>query len=387
MDLMEVVTGRSMPTSRRFVWPRVRVPTEIRVQELARPVAVLNPDDTLGMALHRLRATLERVLPVVSGERLVGILAEADLVRAWESGHLPVRVGGSLLDDWTVERVMTRVVTACPPETSVASAWETMASGGLKLLPVITSGGRLEGVVSRHDLLAALHGELRPAEVGGLATPLGVYLTTGDLRAGPGDAGLFLTGATLGLAHGVAASVLAGVAARWPGLLDGAWTGLLTFLAYLVLVRMTPLARIHAAEHQVVHVIEQGAPLTREHVARAPRIHPRCGTNLTALLLGAQGLLPLMAHPVLAACLALLMVWAWRPMGRAVQRHFTTRPPGRRHLESARRVAQDLLERHAACPAYRAPLWKRLWHAGFIQMFAGFAAILAVVRSWGLPPF
>ena len=58
----------------------------------------------------------------------MGILAEADLVRAWEAGQLPVRVGGSLLDAWTVDRVMTRVVTACPPEATVASAWETMAS-------------------------------------------------------------------------------------------------------------------------------------------------------------------------------------------------------------------------------------------------------------------
>lgn len=376
-----------MRTSRRFPWPRVRVPTELRIRELSRPVAVLHPDDTLGMALHRLRASLERVLPVVSGDRLVGILAEADLVRAWESGHLPVRVGGSLLDDWTVDRVMTRVVTACPPEASVASAWETMASGGLKLLPVVTPGGRLEGVVSRHDLLAALHGELRPGEVGGLATPLGVYLTTGDLRAGPGDVGLFLTGATLGLAHVGAGSALAFLAHRWPGLLDETWSGLLTFLVYLTVVRWSPLAQIHAAEHQVVHVIEQGAPLTNDHLARAPRVHPRCGTNLTALLLGAQGLHPLMAHPALAACLALALVWAWRPLGRAVQRHFTTRPPGRRHLEAARRVGLELLERHAACPAYRAPLWKRLWHAGFIQMFVGFAAILAVVRSWGSPLF
>ena len=376
-----------MPTTRRSVWPRIRVPSEIRIRDLARPVAVLHPEDTLGMALHRLRGSLERVLPVVSGGRLVGILAEVDLVRAWESGHLPVRVGGSLLDDWTIDRVMTRVVTASPLDASVASAWETMASGGLKLLPVVSAGDRLEGVVSRHDLLAALHGELRPSDVGGLATPLGVYLTTGDLRAGPGDPGLFLTGVTLGIAHTAATGIIMAAAARWPGVLGETWAGLLTFLAYLLIVRWSPLSRIHAAEHQVVHVIEQGAPLSHEHVSRAPRVHPRCGTNLTALLLGAHGLQPLLSHPILAGCLVLVLAWGWRPLGRAIQRHFTTRPPGRRHLEAARRVGQDLLDQHASSPAYRAPLWQRLWHAGFIQMFAGFATILAVVRSWGFPAF
>ena len=376
-----------MPAAFRHPWTHEGRQAEIRLRDLVRPVAVLHPEDTLGMALHRLRSSLERALPVVSGDRLVGVLAESDLVRIVEAGHLPVRVGGSVLDEWSVERAMARVVTACHLDDSIASAWETMGSGGLKLLPVVDGSSRLAGVIGRHDLLAALHRELRPQEVGGLATPLGIYLTTGDLRAGAGDLGLVLTGAVLGLAHVTARALFTAFDSGWPGLLAPTWSGLGTFAVYLTLVRMTPLASIHAAEHQVVHVIEQGAPLTVEQVASASRIHPRCGTNLTALLLGAHGLLPLAAHPLWAGIATLALLWGWRPLGRGIQRHFTTRPPGRRHLEAARKVAQELLDRHAAGPSFRAPTWRRMWHAGFLQMFTGFAAILAMVRSWGFPSF
>ncbi|MER3495923.1 MAG: hypothetical protein C4320_03425, partial [Armatimonadota bacterium] len=49
---------------------------------------------------------------------------------------------------------------------------------------------------------------------------------------------------------------------------------------FVILFRLLPLAGTHAAEHMAVNALERGEPLDPEVVARMPRTHIRCGTNL-----------------------------------------------------------------------------------------------------------
>jgi CBS domain-containing protein len=71
-------------------------------------------------------------------------------------------------------------------------------------LPVVDASGSYRGMVSRADLVAALGQQVRPPVVGGMATPLGVWLTTGSLSGGAPPLGLFLSGATLAFCFFVA---------------------------------------------------------------------------------------------------------------------------------------------------------------------------------------
>jgi len=290
---------------------------DVRLADLVRSTPTLHPDDSLSRALHQLRLSPAHALPVVSDGQLLGVLAEVDLLEALH------RSGGSLasgLDALPVAAAMTREVTTGSTQSSIASAWETMATGRIKLLPILDTAGRFAGVVSRNDLLAALNRDLRPRTVGGLATPLGVYLTTGDHRAGAGDLGLFLTGVVMALCHLVVVNVLEGFAIT-QGMALPAWpTAIAEFLLYLFLLRLTPLAGFHAAEHQVVHSIERGEPLVMRNVMRQPREHPRCGTNLVALIFGAQLLLPIATSPAVAmarrsSCFWHGAAWAGRSSG------------------------------------------------------------------------
>ena len=61
-------------------------------------------------------------------------------------------------------------------------------------MPVLDESNRYLGMISRADVLSALTGYIRPASVGGMATPLGVWLTDGVLNGGAPVIGLFLSG-------------------------------------------------------------------------------------------------------------------------------------------------------------------------------------------------
>jgi CBS domain-containing protein len=106
-------------------------------------------------------------VPVVDDAgRLVGIVTEADLLRA-ESAEPPRR---NLFREWFLsprrlavierrpedlraEHVMTRDVVAVSPETPVTDAARTLLEARVKRLPVTDEAGRVVGIVSRADLL------------------------------------------------------------------------------------------------------------------------------------------------------------------------------------------------------------------------------------------
>jgi CBS domain-containing protein len=100
---------------------------------------------------------------------LVGIVTEADLVSREAYGPDRRRPLGLIVDylrdrdpAWvrkasatTAADLMTRVVTTASPDDEVRVTARRMLEGGRKRLPVVASDGRLVGIVSRRDVLAA----------------------------------------------------------------------------------------------------------------------------------------------------------------------------------------------------------------------------------------
>lgn len=72
------------------------------------------------------------------------------------------------------------------------------------------------------------------------------------------------------------------------GLIDFALR-LSIFTGYITLVgRMRHVHRVfqyHGAEHKAINALEAGDPLTVENVARASRLHPRCGTSFLVIVI------------------------------------------------------------------------------------------------------
>jgi hypothetical protein len=157
----------------------------------------------------------------------------------------------------------------------------------------------------------------------------------------------------------------------------------------LLLLRLTPLAGLHAAEHMTINAVERGLPLRPAVVARQPRQHGRCGTNLMVvmggLLFGFMVLenlrpwLPGVAESLFLLAWLLVLASQWRTFGRWIQLNLTTRPPTPTQLASGIRAGEDLLSQYARRPHPPPSILWRLWTSGLIPVLAGF-----LLANWPL---
>jgi CBS domain-containing protein len=117
-------------------------------------VFTTSPEVSLGelvrqMVEHNIGSMLVCQRDVNSGERLVGIITERDLLRCSAAGNYN-------LDGLTVAEIMTtRLITAKPGDT-VAELMGVMTTHRIRHVPIM-SGERLVGMVSIGDLLKAQH--------------------------------------------------------------------------------------------------------------------------------------------------------------------------------------------------------------------------------------
>ncbi|MEW6073774.1 MAG: CBS domain-containing protein [Planctomycetota bacterium] len=113
---------------------------------MTRSLVTVGPDATLAEAASVLCARPFRHLPVLHGGELVGILSDRDLLEA--SGGR--EAGGAR----RVREIMRERVQTANPGTSVAQAGEFLAEEKIGSL-VVRAGRRIEGIVTRTDLLRA----------------------------------------------------------------------------------------------------------------------------------------------------------------------------------------------------------------------------------------
>lgn len=92
------------------------------------------------LAEHRIGA-----VPVLEGERVVGIFSERDMI------HALVERGAGSLDLPVAERMTSPAITV-PPDASVLGALSLMTQRRIRHLPVL-DGDRLVGFVSIGDLV------------------------------------------------------------------------------------------------------------------------------------------------------------------------------------------------------------------------------------------
>jgi CBS domain-containing protein len=289
------------------------------------------------------------------------------------------------------------------PESPISEALRLFQETGSSLIPVVDPASlQYQGVcVSRTKLLEVLSSNLTPPRIGGMATPLGVYLHTGVHRAGADWRGLTL----MGLAYALVAIVLdygymvfwSVSAALFPPLLS-AGTMIETLLqlgfffgGLLTLIRFTPIGGYHAAEHMTINTIEAGLPVAVETVSKSSRVHRRCGTNLMVLLMAIQ--VVVVSMMTMADALSptgaffyglswfILIGNTWKYTGSWLQTHFTTTPPNATQLESGVKAGRELLAKFAQAPHGKPTLWQRLWGSGLFQIMGSFTLCYAILMS------
>jgi len=128
-------------------------------------VVTVRPDDTIEHAIERLLRHRISGLPVVDeANNLIGIISEYDLL------HLlfdSVKPSGSVADCMN-----DRVVTVLESD-SIVEVTERFVDGTFRRLPVVR-GGKLVGMISRHDLIRLIRD---------VRNRLGVQLAAGEASA------------------------------------------------------------------------------------------------------------------------------------------------------------------------------------------------------------
>ena len=205
---------------------------------LCQPVVPVGIESSLQLAAERMRDLGLPALPVSDGSRIVGVLDERDLTQALSAGFEQTASVSSL------------PLTTLPMLFASATGAEALRIFEEQRAPcvvVVDQQMSLVGMLTPSRLFPHTPHGIRPPLVGGMATPMGVYLTNGAQSGGVGPLALVLTGLYLAAVHLAAlnASEWAGISLERmhvsPGIAE-AVVAIGSILLFLGAIRAMPLA-------------------------------------------------------------------------------------------------------------------------------------------------
>ena len=133
--------------------------TIIRVKEwMTTPVISVEADTPVADAYNIMMEQGIRRLPVLDGEKLVGIVTLGDLREARPSSatSLSIYELNYLLSKLTVDKVMTHNPFTMTPETPIQIAAKMMMDRKVGGLPVVDEEGNLVGIITESDIFGML---------------------------------------------------------------------------------------------------------------------------------------------------------------------------------------------------------------------------------------
>ncbi|MCL6634955.1 MAG: CBS domain-containing protein, partial [Peptococcaceae bacterium] len=141
---VDEVAERLLESIRKNVRPPVTA-----ADIMSSPVKTVTPDTVIEDAGSVMLRYGHTGLPVVQGDKVIGVISRRDVEKATHHGlgHAPVK------------GFMTNSLITVTPETPASVVRELMIEHDVGRLPVIKEG-KLVGIVSRTDVLRTLHGEV-----------------------------------------------------------------------------------------------------------------------------------------------------------------------------------------------------------------------------------
>ncbi|WP_099210369.1 CBS domain-containing protein [Thermococcus henrietii] len=120
-------------------------PTKAKVRDAYKPAPVIKPDEDLSKAAKLMMEVDLRSLPVgESKAEIIGVINDIAVLD---------RVSETEFGKRKVEEFMTKDVITLKPDDTVAKALATMRDHAISRIPIVNEEGKLEGLVTLHDLI------------------------------------------------------------------------------------------------------------------------------------------------------------------------------------------------------------------------------------------
>jgi CBS domain-containing protein len=126
-------------------------------QIMIRKLSVVSPDDTVESAALLMARVNAGILPVRSGNRVVGLITDRDIVVRAVAAGKPVAT-------CTGDDVMTEEVHYCLEDDTVEDVAKRMGELGVRRMPVFDRDNLLVGIVSLDDMAAHVQSDRTIAE-------------------------------------------------------------------------------------------------------------------------------------------------------------------------------------------------------------------------------
>ncbi len=121
---------------------------------MTRDVQTITPDTTVPEAHRLMTQNNIRRLPVLDGERLVGIVTRGDVrgAEASDATSLSIWELNYLLSRLEISEVMTRKPITVSQVSTIRAAAQTMLDNKISGLPVVDNNGTVVGIITESDI-------------------------------------------------------------------------------------------------------------------------------------------------------------------------------------------------------------------------------------------
>lgn len=130
-----------------------KVPVE---EIMTKELTTLTLSDSLYDAERLFKKHKIRHIPIVKGDKLIGVLSYSDLIKISyvdvvedESVDMPSVV----YDMYSIEQLMAKVVVSALPTATVKEVTEILSKQSYHSIPIVDQLGHLKGIVTTTDLL------------------------------------------------------------------------------------------------------------------------------------------------------------------------------------------------------------------------------------------
>ena len=125
---------------------------------MSKKVITVSPDESMHQAIYRLQEHGINLLPVVNGDRLVGIISDRDLKKASPSSATTLDMHELLylISQIRINDLMTPSPVTVTPHHTVEEAAALLLEHRISGLPVLDDSDHLAGIITRSDIFNVL---------------------------------------------------------------------------------------------------------------------------------------------------------------------------------------------------------------------------------------